>query len=98
MVNYTLPLFIVLLVVLSSPFSVFAHGELPEEGEEDKPLTIDLFLVILLVISITVGGFLFFIHNIQTETILIPIKTLAGVATATLLVNAMIVAYLYVEI
>ncbi|MHA2169564.1 MAG: hypothetical protein ACXAB7_06680 [Candidatus Kariarchaeaceae archaeon] len=98
MVNYSLPLFMVLLLVLSSSFSVFAHGELPEEDEEEKPLTINLFLVILLVISITVAGFLFFINKIETETILIPIKTLAGVATATLLVNATIVAFLYVEI
>jgi hypothetical protein len=96
--DYSLPLFMISLLVLSSSFSVFAHGELPEDDEEEKPLTVTLFLVILLGISISVAGFLLFVHKIQTETILIPIKILAGVATATLLVNAMIVAFLYVEI
>ncbi|MHA2253374.1 MAG: hypothetical protein ACXAD7_23635 [Candidatus Kariarchaeaceae archaeon] len=91
---YALMFFMILVIGVSG------HGDIPEETVEgdEKPLNSTQFFGLMFFITICVFSLILLIHKLQRNIDLVSISKLSIIASATLLVNASVVAYLYVEV
>ena len=95
-IRYLLQIVFLALLLNGFVLQTIGHGDVPEEVEH-KPLSLGLFGILLGFISASISIFIYWLYKNDNYRDLLPIRAISIMATIIVIVNSVVIGYLYVE-
>ncbi len=96
-VRYILQIVFLALLLNGFVLQTIGHGDIPVEEDVHKPLSVGLFVILLIFIISIISIFIYWLYRNDNYRELVPIKAISILAAVLIIVNSVVVGYLYVE-
>lgn len=96
-VRYLLQILFLALLLNGFVLQTIGNGDIPEEEDVHKPLSPGLFGILLVFIAASISIFIYWIYRNDNYRDLLPIRAISILAAIMIIVNSVVIGYLYVE-